>query len=91
MSEQARVQRRKQRTKRSENDVEEIQPAAHDTRHEDIEKKLSEIDAAFDEYLVATSQPAADSVVVSEQQTHQVVKPLSAEEFVRAFRQTSGE
>ena len=69
----------------------ELQPAVNEALHEDIEKKLSELDSALDDYLTATSQPAPDSVVVGHQQPHQVVQPLADEVLVQGFRQTSGE
>jgi hypothetical protein len=90
MAEQERIQRRKQRQKSSQRTESMVSPATSDARYEDAEKKLSEVDAAFDDFL-ATNQPATGNVVVGQQQPHQVVKPLSNEAFVRGFHQTSGE
>ena len=91
MPEQERIHKRKKRQKNTQITESASLPSASDTRYEDAEKKLSDVDAAFDDFL-ATNQPAAaSSVIVGQQQPQRVVKPLSDEALVRGFRQTSGE
>lgn len=67
--------------------------------NEQLNEQLNELDASIDEYL---SNPAAagPSVVVGDQQQHQVERPAQAsqaertltdERLVRGFQQTTGE
>lgn len=90
MAEQKRLARRKEGQKSSRPAESAVLLTSGNTRHEDAGKKLSEVDAAFDDFL-ATNQTAAGSVVAGQQQPQQVVKPLSDAEFVQGFRQTGGE
>jgi hypothetical protein len=90
MAEQERIVRRKLRSKSSRPTESATLPASGNTRQEEAGKKLSEVDAAFDDFLAA-HQTAAGSVVAGQQQPQQVVKPLSDAEFVQGFRQHGGE
>lgn len=89
MSHQERISKRKERSRASKAEETGVRPAGN--THQDVEQKLNEVDAAFDDYLAAASASAGPSVVVGQQQSHQVVRPLSDEALVQGFRQTSGE
>ncbi len=90
MSEQERISKRKERSRALKAQGSVVRLAGN--THRDVEQKLNEVDAAFDDYLAAASASAAGpSVVVGQQQPHQVVRPLSDEALVQGFRQTSGE
>lgn len=90
MSEQERRHKRREKQRNTKAEETPIRPIGN--RHEDVERKLKEVDAAFDDYLATAGTSAVGpSVNVGQQQSHQVVRPLSNEALVQGFRQTSGE
>jgi hypothetical protein len=88
MAEQARI--RPQRSRRKASRHSEPARATGRVQENDLERKLQQIDAAFDSYMAAGGS-AAESIVLGEHQAQQVVKPLSDERLVQDFRQLPGE